>query len=144
MMSLYLKWHKLVKSVCYGLVGVLCNVLNTLLCQVWNVADGRELAVCSKHDGWVSSCWFSSDSDFLVSVSNNIKVRLYIYFFWNIYSFVTYNKKTLSTTSFVPFYFRSSRFLNFADPTISEPGTGYNRPDRTQFQSCGGGGEGGG
>ena len=79
MMSLYLKWHKLVKSVCYGLVGVLCNVLNTLLCQVWNVADGRELAVCSKHDGWVSSCWFSSDSDFLVSVSNNIKVRLYFF-----------------------------------------------------------------
>lgn len=88
-MLLYLKWHKLVKSVCYGLVGVLCNVLNTLLCQVWNVADGRELAVCSKHDGWVSSCWFSSDSDFLVSVSNNIKVRVYIFFYWNIYSFVT-------------------------------------------------------
>ena len=80
MMLLYLKWHKLVKSVCYGLVGVLCNFLNTLLCQVWNVADGRELAVCSKHDGWVSSCWFSSDSDFLVSVSNNIKVRVYIFF----------------------------------------------------------------
>lgn len=41
--------------------------------RVWSVADGRELSVCSKHDGWVSSCWFSSDSNLLVSVSNNIK-----------------------------------------------------------------------
>ena len=39
------------------------------------MTDGRELAVCSKHDGWVASCWFSSDSDMLVSVSNNIKVH---------------------------------------------------------------------
>ena len=39
------------------------------------MTDGRELAVCSKHDGWVASCWFSSDSDMLVSVSNNIKVQ---------------------------------------------------------------------
>ena len=42
------------------------------------MADGRELALCSKHDGWVSSCWFSSDSDLLVSVSNNIKVQYII------------------------------------------------------------------
>ena len=39
------------------------------------MTDGRELAVCNKHDGWVASCWFSSDSDMLVSVSNNIKVH---------------------------------------------------------------------
>ena len=40
------------------------------------MTDGRELTVCSKHDGWVASCWFSSDSNMLVSVSNNIKVHL--------------------------------------------------------------------
>ena len=39
------------------------------------MTDGRELAVCSKHDGWVANCWFSRDSDMLVSVSNNIKVH---------------------------------------------------------------------
>ena len=38
------------------------------------MANGRELAVCNKHDGWVSNCWFSNDSNLLVSVSNNIKV----------------------------------------------------------------------
>ena len=38
------------------------------------MTNGQELAVCSRHDGWVSSCWFSSDSGLLVSVSNNIKV----------------------------------------------------------------------
>ena len=42
--------------------------------QVWNGSEGQELAVCSRHDGWVSGCWFSRDSDLLVSVSNNIKV----------------------------------------------------------------------
>ena len=39
------------------------------------MTDGRELSVCSKHDGWVAGCWFSSNSDMLVSVSNNIKVH---------------------------------------------------------------------
>lgn len=41
--------------------------------------DGREFVVCNKYDGWVASCWFLSDSDMLVLVSNNIKV--YIVFF---------------------------------------------------------------
>jgi len=41
--------------------------------RVWSMTDGRELSVCSKHDGWVAGCWFSSNSDMLVSVSNNIK-----------------------------------------------------------------------
>lgn len=42
--------------------------------RVWNMCDGKkELAVCSKHDAWVANCWFSSNSDLLVSVSNNIK-----------------------------------------------------------------------
>ena len=39
--------------------------------------DKKELAVCSKHDAWVANCWFSSNSDLLVSVSNNIKVLHY-------------------------------------------------------------------
>ena len=40
------------------------------------MSDGREVAVCSRHDEWVSSCVFSRDSNLLVSVSNNIKVFL--------------------------------------------------------------------
>ena len=40
------------------------------------MSNGREVAVCSRHDEWVSSCLFSRGSDLLVSVSNNIKVFL--------------------------------------------------------------------
>ena len=40
------------------------------------MSDGQEVAVCSRHDEWVSSCVFSRDSNLLVSVSNNIKVFL--------------------------------------------------------------------
>ena len=40
------------------------------------MSNGQEVAVCSRHDEWVSSCLFSRDSNLLVSVSNNIKVFL--------------------------------------------------------------------
>ena len=42
--------------------------------QIWNLRDGSEVAVCSKHDGWVTSCWFSPDTHMLVSVSDSVQV----------------------------------------------------------------------
>lgn len=39
------------------------------------MCDGKkEFVVCSKYDVWVVNCWFLSNSDLLVFVSNNIKV----------------------------------------------------------------------